>query len=125
MRRGVNRTEAWTALRLSSVRTARNTTAFPASPAHAAANSLARMTPGDAYAPQMASDRPESTACGDDPNLLGASARAQSDSSAPPAGDAGAPTYVLGADVSSVQQAAAAGASYVDDDGTRNAILWM
>ena len=57
-------------------------------------------------------------ACGDDPNVLGTVA--QSDSGAP--GDS-RPAFILGADISSVQQATAGGATYYDDDGTKKDIL--
>jgi arabinogalactan endo-1,4-beta-galactosidase len=71
------------------------------------------------------------SACGDDPNLLGAlnasDAGSRGDSGAPTTNvDSGTPSnplYILGADVSSVQQATAGGASYYDDDGTKKDIL--
>jgi arabinogalactan endo-1,4-beta-galactosidase len=66
-------------------------------------------------------------ACADDPNVLGAFTG--SDSGVRTAGvDSGAPSnppYILGADVSSVQQAAAGGATFYDDDGTKKDILTL
>jgi arabinogalactan endo-1,4-beta-galactosidase len=59
-------------------------------------------------------------ACGEDPNVLGASTAS---GAATDSGSPSKPLYILGADVSSVQQAVAGGATYYDDDGTKKDIL--
>jgi arabinogalactan endo-1,4-beta-galactosidase len=59
-------------------------------------------------------------ACGDDPNVLGVVAPAASG-----AEGGAAPSFILGADISSVQQAAAGGTLFYDDDGTSKDILTL
>ncbi len=66
-------------------------------------------------------------ACGDDQNVLGALVAVDSGDSGgegDASGEAGAP-FILGADISSVQQAVAGGATYADDDGTQKDILTL
>ena len=69
-------------------------------------------------------------ACTDDRNLLGVEAPSMLDASGAEAAstDGGAPSqpaYILGADISSVQQAVSQGATYYDDDGTKKDILGL
>ena len=69
-------------------------------------------------------------ACTDDRNLLGVDTSSPpeaggADSMSADAGGAPQPAYVLGADISSVQQTVAGGATYYDDDGTKKDILGL
>ena len=67
-------------------------------------------------------------ACGEDANTLGVVHMADASAVLDGTRDAGSisnPAYILGADISSVQQAMAGGAKYYDDDGTQKDILTL
>jgi arabinogalactan endo-1,4-beta-galactosidase len=66
-------------------------------------------------------------ACSDDRNVLGVivGSTPGGDASSSDSGAAPNPAYMLGADISSVQQAVAGGATYYDDDGKQKDILTL